>query len=377
MKERSLTWTLLLSPVVLGGGFLLVVWLPGRGSPGNQKPPSTKHADDPELRPRRRPSPQRRPPRPRPRAAVRPLDHLTDQGLRAIRRTLALNKKDFAKAGFVPIPKPLPGDWRLGPGRNEEHQTWSQYTRAEPNGSKGRRRLLVMRRMGPCIARKRLHLEPLRRWMAAFFGRPTRWGEPLPFPDSGRPRRLTDGTGWRQHHAGAILRQLRDHVPDHAAALLAVTCEDLYPEPSWNFVFGMATFRARVGVYSLARLYPSFDGQPWTPAAGRLGLLRALKLLTHETGHMFGIHHCRTFHCIMNGSNSLDESDRAPLHLCPLCLSKLAWNLKLSLRRRYAALARFLAHHGLKDEAVWYWRQSRRLARARARTPPSRRPRRP
>lgn len=373
MKERSLTWTLLASPVILGGGFLLLVWLPGRTSSGKRVPPPSKHADDPEIRPRRKPS--RPSPRPRGRAAVRPLDQLTGQGLRAIRRTLALEKKDFAKAGFAPIPKPQSGDWRLGPGRNEEHQTWSLYTRAEPNGSKGKRRRLMLRRVGPCIAPQRGHFEPLRRWMAAFFGRPTRWGKPLPFPDSGRLRRLTDGTQWRQHHAGTILERLRYHVPDHAVALLAVTCEDLYPEPSWNFVFGMATFRARVGVYSLARLYPSFNGQPWTPAAARRGLLRALKLLTHETGHMFGIRHCVTFHCIMNGSNGLEESDRAPLYLCPLCLSKLAWNLKLDVRRRYAALTRFLTRHGLTDQAAWYRRQSRRLAtaRTRVRTPPSRR----
>jgi archaemetzincin len=32
--------------------------------------------------------------------------------------------------------------------------------------------------------------------------------------------------------------------------------EDLYPEPSWNFVFGQASLNERVGVYSFARYGP-------------------------------------------------------------------------------------------------------------------------
>ena len=38
---------------------------------------------------------------------------------------------------------------------------------------------------------------------------------------------------------------------------------------------------------------------------------------------MFGISHCVHFHCRMNGSDSLEESDRSPMHLCPVCLRKL------------------------------------------------------
>lgn len=55
----------------------------------------------------------------------------------------------------------------------------------------------------------------------------------------------------------------------------------------------------------------------------------------------------------MNGSNSLAETDRQPLHLCPDCLGKLAWNRGLDVRRRYERLAGFLAAHGLADEAGW------------------------
>jgi archaemetzincin len=34
--------------------------------------------------------------------------------------------------------------------------------------------------------------------------------------------------------------------------------EDLYPDPAWNFVFGQASLRERVEVFSFARYDPAF-----------------------------------------------------------------------------------------------------------------------
>ncbi len=90
-----------------------------------------------------------------------------------------------------------------------------------------------------------------------------------------------------------------------------------------------------------------------TPAARKLGLLRSWKLLSHETGHMFGLHHCRQFECLMNGSNSLDETDRSSATLCPLCLAKLAWNLHFDVRVRYAKLLAITQREGMTDLARW------------------------
>lgn len=55
----------------------------------------------------------------------------------------------------------------------------------------------------------------------------------------------------------------------------------------------------------------------------------------------------------MNGVNSLPELDRSPIWLCPVCLRKLQWNLKLDLRDRYRRLGTFLHRHGLSDWASW------------------------
>ncbi len=75
--------------------------------------------------------------------------------------------------------------------------------------------------------------------------------------------------------------------------------------------------------------------------------------MVHEIGHVFGLPHCIDYLCVMNGSNSLDESDRQPLHLCPGCRRKLEWNRGFDIKARYRRLRAFYDRHGLAREAVW------------------------
>ena len=78
-----------------------------------------------------------------------------------------------------------------------------------------------------------------------------------------------------------------------------------------------------------------------------------MKVLTHETGHIFGLPHCIYFACVMNGSNHLQESDRRPLHLCPVCLRKLQLSVGFDVVKRYRELASFDKEAGFADEAGW------------------------
>ena len=126
--------------------------------------------------------------------------------------------------------------------------------------------------------------------------------------------------------------------------MMGVTMTDLYPSPDWNFVFGMARIKNRVGVFSFAR----YGNDPV------LSLKRAMKVISHETGHAFGIRHCVHFHCLMNGSNSLQETDRSPLHVCPVCLRKLHWGLKFDPAVRYKKLSSFLEEQEMNDDAPWF-----------------------
>ena len=161
-------------------------------------------------------------------------------------------------------------------------------------------------------------------------------------PETAKPQLLTDD----------ILRLLKQRLPRNAYCLLGITLRDLYPEPSWNFVFGQALLADRVGVYSFARYDPRFNGEGASDRA-RIMLRRSCGVLAHETGHMFGIEHCIYFRCVMNGSNSLPEDDSKPLHLCPVDLRKLYESIKFDAVARYAHLRDFFREAGLDQEAHW------------------------
>jgi archaemetzincin len=90
-------------------------------------------------------------------------------------------------------------------------------------------------------------------------------------------------------------------------------------------------------------------------------LRRSCKVLAHETCHMFGILHCIYFKCLMNGSNHLEESDRRPLHLCPVDLRKLHYSIGFDINQRYRNLLEFDKAVHFDDEAQWL---SKRLSRA-------------
>ena len=150
-----------------------------------------------------------------------------------------------------------------------------------------------------------------------------------------------------------VLRFLKARIPADAFCVLAITMEDLYPDPSWNFVFGQASLRDRVGVYSFARYDPAFYGEARTSGYEILLLRRSRKVLAHETSHMFGLTHCTFLNCLMNGSNHLAESDRRPLHLCPVCLRRLQWSVGFDVLARYTALEKLDRVAGFTDEADW------------------------
>ena len=52
----------------------------------------------------------------------------------------------------------------------------------------------------------------------------------------------------RQLLTTGILDLLHRRLPGDALCVVGVTMEDLYPDPSWNFVFGQASLTDRVGV---------------------------------------------------------------------------------------------------------------------------------
>ena len=143
---------------------------------------------------------------------------------------------------------------------------------------------------------------------------------------------------------------LKPRLPDDGAAIIALTAMDLWPGKGWNFVFGQASLKARVGVWSMSR----FGDPEKSEEAFRLCLLRTLKVATHETGHMISLPHCVLHECNMCGSNHLKETDRHPLALCPECVAKVCWATRTEPAKRYRGLEQFCRAHGLENEANRY-----------------------
>ncbi len=160
-------------------------------------------------------------------------------------------------------------------------------------------------------------------------------------------------------------------LPEDAYCMIAVTWSDLYPDDTYNFVFGLARLTARVGVFSFARLHPDFYGIVVAdPIEVRhMVMRRSLAVMSHEIGHMFGLGHCVFHSCNLNGSNSLEESDRQPMHLCPVCLRKLHVMLGFDPAQRYGELREQYRRAGLEQEEAWARRRQEFIEEAGPRAP--------
>jgi archaemetzincin len=265
---------------------------------------------------------------------------------------------------FRAIPPPGPQDWLAN--HLETGQTYTEFVQSNPNRPDARRHTLYLQPLGEFVEGESPSLALLQQFAAAFFAMDVTILPTLNLAEHHLTTRRNPSTRQRQLLIGDILSLLRHRLPNDAYALLGITMEDLYPDPAWNFVFGQASLRDRVGVYSLARYDPRFLGGSLPADWQTLLLRRSCKVLAHETAHMFGIAHCTFFHCLMNGSNHLAESDARPLHLCPVDLRKLYESVGFDIIERYERLQDFYEQVGFEDEAQWV---SRRLARLRSASP--------
>jgi archaemetzincin len=252
------------------------------------------------------------------------------------------------KPGFEPLPAPKQGDWLDHfPEPGPSMAAFERADRVVPTRERGTVFIVPLGAFEPALGPP---MSVLVDYVQRFAGLPV---QVLPALDEDaiRPvqRRLKGNVV--QLLTADLLAILQARLPESAFGMLGVTTSDLFPAPSWNYVFGEARFTERVGVYSFARYDPRFHGEPLGPDAHQLVLQRSLKVMIHELGHMFGIAHCTAYRCLMNGSNSLKETDAAPMHLCPVCLRKLHKSVGFSPAARYTALESFYRTHGLLAEA--------------------------
>lgn len=266
-------------------------------------------------------------------------------------------------AFFQPIHTPTASDWQAQ--HPEPGQTFPKYRsilpEVKPSAVRHRLYVLPLGDFGPGHAPA---LDHLRDYCAAFFSMDTRVLPPVPIADVPATRRINKNTQKQQLLTPEILAWLYQRKPQDAYALIAVTLEDLYPEEAWNFVFGQASLRGGVGVFSFARYDPAFFGEPRDAQTPALLFKRSCKVLSHEMGHMFGIQHCAFFECVMNGSNHMQEADGRPMHLCPVCLRKLQLATGFDLVRRETALKSFYEAHSIPEEIEWSTRRIEKMRQA-------------
>ena len=252
---------------------------------------------------------------------------------------------------FVLMDQPKDGDWLAE--HKEDGQTFAKFVNANPIRPDSDRNKLYLQPLGRFRDGRSPAQDLLKAYAESFFAMEVIRRPALAIENTKFTHRKNPYSGNRQILTRDILILLKKNLPSDAFCMLAITMEDLYPDPSWNFVFGQASMRERVGVFSFARYDPSFYRQNGTNGYQKLLLHRSCKVLAHETGHMFNLAHCIFFRCVMNGSNHLQESDTRPQFLCPVCLRKLQFSIGFDFLERYRKLLLFYQAVGFEDEAGW------------------------
>ncbi|MGE0268440.1 MAG: archaemetzincin [Candidatus Omnitrophota bacterium] len=248
---------------------------------------------------------------------------------------------------LIPLhePKLPPGPYDWMSQHRENDQSFYEYIKSNPIRSDEQRKYIYIVLLGNFDQAGQEIIRTTARFIEAYFNLQVQWLDPISLgsiPD--KARRIHPQTLDNQILTTYVLEDiLKPILPDDAFSVIAFTSSDLWPGEGWNFVFGQASIQDRVGVWSIYR-----NGNPnGSHEENKLCLLRTVKTGTHELGHMFSLPHCLYFECNMNGSNHRSESDRRPLWLCPVCLSKLMWNTGDKPGNRFQSLIKISNELGI------------------------------
>ena len=244
------------------------------------------------------------------------------------------------KTNDVKLAEPVFGDWLYS--RNEKGQTYEQFIKTKHVVPTKEENIIYLQPIGKFNSLQVKQIELVRQYLQIFFQLETKVLKDVSndiIPNNAR--RIGD-VGQEQFLAGYILTDvLKKEKPNKGVALMAITEKDLYPKPEWNYVFGLASYRDKIAVSSMYRMQKEADFN--------LSLDRLLKICSHEIGHMFGLHHCIEANCVMNGTNSMVETDRHSLRLCSLCQRKLNSGFKYDNKKRLLELEKYFKENKLKE----------------------------
>ncbi|SFN85090.1 archaemetzincin [Chryseobacterium oleae] len=251
--------------------------------------------------------------------------------------TIALND--------VQLPKAKPGDWRYS--RDEKFQTFDDFQKLKKIKPEPGKNTIYLQPIGEFNELQKKEIELTREYLSKYFQLQTKVLPVLSntiFPKTAR-RIFKDGQ--EQILAGYVLDSiLVKRKPKDAVVFMGITEKDLYPRPEWNYVFGIASYQDGVGVTSMYR----FANGGLSDSNFNESLERLIKVSSHEIGHMFGLNHCLNANCVMNGTNTLPETDFHFARACSLCQQKLNSSIQYDPKKRLLDLKHFFEKQHLNSE---------------------------
>lgn len=99
--------------------------------------------------------------------------------------------------------------------------------------------------------------------------------------------------------------------------IIGVTDKDIFTF-GFNFIFGKAELNGKFGIVSTFRLASSREKKFFE---------RVAKEINHELGHTFGLVHCENNKCVMNFSNTVEDTDIKNYFFCSICRGKYEFRL--------------------------------------------------
>ncbi|MDQ1858356.1 archaemetzincin [Chryseobacterium sp. WLY505] len=240
---------------------------------------------------------------------------------------------------------PKPGSWRYN--HDEHFQTFEDFQklkRIKPGPGKN---TIYLQPIGAFDELQKKEITLTKEYLKTYYQLETKILPTLPNKIFTENVKRISKEGNEQILAGYVLDSiLIRRKPKDAVVLMGITEKDLFPKPEWNYVFGLASYEDGVGVTSMYR----FAGGHLTHSNFNESLLRLVKISSHEIGHMFGISHCLNANCVMNGTNSLTETDYHFARACSLCQRKLNSSIRYNNKKRLLELKNFFENQHLNTE---------------------------
>ncbi|MNK58340.1 Peptidase family M54 [compost metagenome] len=254
-------------------------------------------------------------------------------------------KSDYFEAiaeNDIKLFPPKPGDWLYS--YKEKGQSFEQFLNSKHIIPSKGNNVIYLQPIGKFDSLQAKQIQLVKEYLEIFFQLKTKTLDNVSNDVIPKHARRIGPDQNEQFLAGFILDSvLKKEKPQNGIGLMALTEVDLYPKPEWSFVFGLASYRDKIAVSSIYRLYDKrLQNKDFN-----LCLERLLKICSHEIGHMFGLHHCIDANCVMNGTNSLSETDEHTLRLCSNCQRKLNSSIKYDNKKRLIELEKYFKRNNL------------------------------